>query len=73
VVDTGLEGKVAVVTGAQHGIGAATAKGLAAQGAAVLVHYFRPPVGPGMMPEVGSGQPNRPGERLYRAKPSSFR
>jgi 3-oxoacyl-[acyl-carrier protein] reductase len=36
---TGL--RVALVTGANHGIGAATAKALAAQGSAVLCTYFR--------------------------------
>lgn len=34
-----LEGKVAVVTGASKGIGAAIAKGLGAAGAAVVVNY----------------------------------
>jgi 3-oxoacyl-[acyl-carrier protein] reductase len=40
-MDTGLRGKVVIVTGAQHGIGAATAKAFAAEGAAVYIHYFR--------------------------------
>jgi 3-oxoacyl-[acyl-carrier protein] reductase len=34
-----LRGKVAVVTGASKGIGAAIAKGLSAAGAAVVVNY----------------------------------
>ena len=35
------ESRVAIVTGANHGIGAATAKALASQGTAVLCAYFR--------------------------------
>jgi 3-oxoacyl-[acyl-carrier protein] reductase len=36
-----LRGHVAIVTGANHGIGAATARALASRGAAVLVAYLR--------------------------------
>ena len=37
----GIEGRVAIVTGANHGIGAATALALAGSGASVLVTYLR--------------------------------
>jgi 3-oxoacyl-[acyl-carrier protein] reductase len=37
----GLDGRVAIVTGANHGIGAATAQALAANGARVLLTYLR--------------------------------
>ncbi len=40
-MNTGLRDKVVLVTGAQHGIGAATARAFAAEGAAVFLHYFR--------------------------------
>jgi 3-oxoacyl-[acyl-carrier protein] reductase len=40
MIDTGLEGKVVLVTGANHGIGAATAKAFAGEGAAVFISYL---------------------------------
>ncbi|SDL36035.1 3-oxoacyl-[acyl-carrier protein] reductase [Nonomuraea maritima] len=41
MIDTRLAGKVALVTGANHGIGAATARALAAEDVAVLLTYKR--------------------------------
>jgi 3-oxoacyl-[acyl-carrier protein] reductase len=43
MIDPGLKDKVVLVTGGNNprGIGAATAKAFAAQGAAVFIHYFR--------------------------------
>ncbi len=42
MIDPQLKGKVAIITGANHGIGAAAAKSLADQGAKVFVTYYLP-------------------------------
>ncbi len=43
MLQTGLLNKVVLITGANHGIGAATAKAFAAEGASVLINYLRLP------------------------------
>ncbi len=62
MIDTGLKNKVVLITGVNnpHGIGAATAKAFATEGAAVFVAYLRLPA------EVSTTIV--PGEVFYRAQ-----
>ncbi len=64
MIDTGLSRKVVLVTGANHGIGAATARAFADEGALVFIQYLR-------LPDAGvaeEGEPPAPGEAMYRAQ-----
>jgi 3-oxoacyl-[acyl-carrier protein] reductase len=54
MLDTGLAGRVALVTGANHGIGAASAAALAAEGVATFLTYLR------LDPAVQAGEPHPP-------------
>ena len=42
MINTKLKGKVALITGANHGIGATTALALGNQGVKVFTSFFRP-------------------------------
>ena len=64
MVQTGLQDKVAIITGANHGIGAATAKALAAEGVAVRINSLRmPPLGD--TAEYNEVDPTTPGLAYY--------
>ena len=66
MIDPGLKGKVAVVTGANHGIGAATAVALAGQGARVFINYLRlSPRIYGGISEDEANKASEPGRAYY--------
>ena len=68
MIDTGIEGKVALVTGGNHGIGAAIAQALAAQGAKVFITYFRLETDYGASELQAALDAGIGGDRLYRAQ-----
>ena len=68
MIDPQLKGKVAIITGANHGIGAAAAKSLAAQGVKVFVTYYLPDPSYSK-DELDEAQKNGVGgDRLYCAR-----
>ena len=66
MIDTGLENKVVIVTGANHGMGAAIAVAFAKEGAKVCVHYYR--AGAEAYGEISEEEKNKatvPGRAYY--------
>ena len=60
MIDPGIEGRVAIVTGANQGIGAAAARALADQGVAVFLTYLRlEPDDPGVQATLRDREPCR--------------
>jgi 3-oxoacyl-[acyl-carrier protein] reductase len=70
VIDPGLQGKVVLVTGANHGIGAATAKAFARIGASVLINYLRLPALGTPSQSLAQEREAAPGLALYNFRRS---
>lgn len=75
MINPNLQNKVALITGANHGIGAATAQALAVQGAKIFINYLRlPPLGSssGILTEQAQEDEDQPapGLALYNFRRS---
>ncbi|MDE2815368.1 MAG: SDR family oxidoreductase [Chloroflexota bacterium] len=68
MTETGIDGKVALVTGGNHGIGAVIAQALAAQGVKVLITYFRLETAYAENELQAALDAGIGGDRLYRAQ-----
>ena len=68
MIHPGISGKAALVTGGNHGIGAAIARALAAQGVKVFITYFRSETGYDERELQAAREAGIGGDRLYRAQ-----